>query len=419
LRKNRLLPASLEQTRRAGARIMGAPHHVEETFMKTLSQPLQPTRRQLLAGIAATLAAPLPALAAPLPSPSLGKELLVGQSAPLSGPMGPTMLGVLAGQKLAFDEVNRKGGIGGRPVRLELLDDGFDPKRTLENARTLVEQQEVLALFGTVGTGQTAAVLPYVAEKKIPLISAYTGSPALRERHHPTFFTTQASYADELVRMVRNLKAVQSGRIAIVYQNNDFGKLLLPLAEKIITSEGATVIATRALEPSGADAGAAAQALAASRPQAVVMIVAGPAVVAYVKANRAWVGAPIYTFSLSVGSSILKAMGDDARGLAVSRATPYPWRATTALARNFGALMQREGKAVDYDHYAGYINGRVLIEGLKNAGKAPTPESVTLGMEKLGRLDLGGYEMTYGPQSHHGSNFVEITVVGPNGNFMR
>lgn len=236
---------------------------------------------------------------------------------------------------------------------------------------------------------------------------------------NPYFFTTQASYADELVKMVRNLKSVRATRIAVGYQNNDFGKLLLPLAEKVIVSEGTTMVASRPLDGSGTDSVAVAQGLASLRPQAVIMIVAGPAVVAYVKANRAHLGAPIYTFSLSVGSSALKALGDDARGLAVTRATPYPWRTTTPLARDFNQLMGKLGKPVDYDHFAGYINGRVLIEGLRNAGKNPTPESLAQGMEKLNPLDLGGYALAYGPQNHHGSDFVEITVVGPGGNFIR
>ncbi|MES2945316.1 MAG: ABC transporter substrate-binding protein [Pseudomonadota bacterium] len=365
----------------------------------------------------------LAALAVPVLAPGLAhaqkNELLIGQSAPLSGMMAPTITGVIGGQQLAFDEVNKRGGINGRQVRLEILDDAFDPQRTLENARNLVEKQEVLALFGTFGTTQTAAVLPYIMEKRVPLISAYSGSPALRLQPNPYFFTTTASYADELVKMVRNLRSAQTSRIAVVYQNNDFGKLLLPLAEKVIEAEGASMVASRSLESSGANAVAVAQNLASAKPQAVIMIVAGPAVVAYVKANRAFLGVPVYTFSLSVGSAILKALGDDARGLAVSRATPYPWRATTPLARDFKILMDKAAKPVDYDHFAGYINGRVLIEGLRGAGKKPTPESLTLAMEKLNPLDLGGYLMAYSPQNHHGSNFVEITVVGPNGDFMR
>jgi branched-chain amino acid transport system substrate-binding protein len=286
------------------------------------------TRRTLLGGLAAT------ALTARASVPPPKGDLLIGQSAPLSGPMANPMANVLAGQQLAIDEINRKGGIGGRRVRLDMLDDGFDPRRTLENSRTLVEQRGALSLFGTVGTGQTMAVLPYIAEKRVPLIAAYSGSPALRVQPNAYFFTTQAGYDDELVRIVRNLVAVQAKRIALVYQDNEFGKLLLPLAEKIVAAEGATLAGARSLQSTGADSVAAAQAVAGMKAQAVVMLVAGPAVIGYIKANRAYAGLPVYTLSLSVGSAILKALGDDARGLAVSRATPYPWRATTALAKS-------------------------------------------------------------------------------------
>jgi branched-chain amino acid transport system substrate-binding protein len=371
------------------------------------------TRRTLLGGLAAA------ALSAHANVPAHKGELLIGQSAPLSGPMANPMANVLAGQQLAIDEINRRGGIGGRRIRLEALDDGFNPKRTLENARTLVEQRNVLSLFGTVGTGQTMTVLPYIAEKHVPLIAAYSGSPALRTLPNPYFFTTQAGYDDELIRIVRNLVAIQAKRIAVVYQDNDFGKLLLPLAEKIIAAEGASLAGAQPLQSSGADAVAAAQAVAGMKAQAVVMLVAGPAVIGYVKANRAYAGLPVYTLSLSVGSAILKALGDDARGLAVSRATPYPWRATTSLAREFGAAMTKAGKVIDYDHYLGYINMQVMAAGLRGAGRNPTPESVRDAMENLAKLDLGGYTMEFGPDKRHGSNFVEITVVGPRGNFIR
>jgi branched-chain amino acid transport system substrate-binding protein len=369
-------------------------------------------RRTALASLAASVVAPGLALAQ-------GADILIGQSAPLSGGMAPTMTGVLAGQQLAFDEVNKRGGLNGRPVKLVILDDGFDPKRSLENARALVEQNQAIALFGFVGTAQTAAVLPYIVEKRVPLISVYSGSPALRVKPNPYFFTTQASYADELIKMTRNLMAAAQSRIAVVYQNNDFGKLLAPLAEKIIAAEGATVVASKALDAGGADAVAVSQSLLEAKPQGIIMLVAGPAVVAFVKANKVTAGVPIYTLSLSVGTAILKALGDDARGMAISRATPYPWHPVLPLTRNFNQLMERAGKPVDYDHFVGYINGRIIIEGLRKAGKNPTAESLTQAMEKLGKLDLGGFVWNYSPQNHHGSNFVEISVVGPRGNFIR
>lgn len=372
-------------------------------------------RRQWLAAAAASLAVPGHAQQAARATP----EWVIGQSLPLSGPMAPTLKGLTGGSKLAFDEVNRQGGIDGRPLRLVQLDDGFDPARTAANVRQLVAQEQAVALLGTVGTAQTAAALPVVAELRTPLIGPYTGSPGLRARHNPYLFTTQASYTDELVQMVRYLQQVQFKRLAIVYQANEFGTAMLPLVQKIVAAEGGSVTAALPLEAAGADAKTVAEAAYASQPQAVLMIVAGPAVVPFVKASHARKGIPLYTLSLSVGSAILDALGADAYGLAVARVTPYPWRATTPLARGFQQAMERAGQPIDYDHYAGYINARVLIEGLRAAGRTGSGEAIAQGLERLGTVDLQGYKLAYSASNHHGSDFVEITVVGKDGRFLR
>ncbi|MGH6627978.1 MAG: ABC transporter substrate-binding protein [Burkholderiaceae bacterium] len=348
-----------------------------------------------------------------------GVEIIIGQSAPLSGSMAILVSDLLDGQNAAITDINKRGGVNGRPIKLITLDDAYEPKRTLENAKTLVEREQAVALFGVVGTAQSAAVLPYVAERIMPLISIYSGSPALRSGNNPYLFTTQASYTDELVKMVRNLVTLRSTKIAVVYQNNELGKLLLPVAEKVLAAEGATMAASLPLQVDGRDSNAVAQQIAANKPNAIILIVAGPAVVPFVKANKALSGVPVYTFSLSVGGATLKGLGEDARGLAVARSTPYPWRATNALTRDFNAAMKRHKYPIDYGHFTGYINGRILIEGIRSAGKNVSPEGIYQGMEKLGRLDLGGYALNFGPNNHHGSNFVEITIVGPNGTFMR
>jgi ABC-type branched-subunit amino acid transport system substrate-binding protein len=155
--------------------------------------------------------------------------------------------------------------------------------------------------LGVSGTSQVMTLLPYLAQAKLPLIGVYTGSPAIRAQQHPYLFTTRASYADELVKIVRNLVAVQSSRIGVAFENNDFGKLLLPLVEKTIAAEGASLAGTHALAAAGEDANEAAKALAAQRPQAVLLIAAGPPVVAYVRAHRAHLGVPVYTLSLGAG----------------------------------------------------------------------------------------------------------------------
>jgi branched-chain amino acid transport system substrate-binding protein len=374
------------------------------------------SRRSCLIGLSAPLLLPHTAQAQGVG----GKEILIGRTLPQSGPMVAVVTGFIEGEAAAIQDVNERGGIYGRPIKLVFADDAFDGARALQNAKELVEKKGVIALFGVIGTEPVAATLPYAAEKKIPMIAAYTGSPALRVKPHPTFFTTQASYIDELAKIVRTLVTLQSLRIAIAYQDNGFGKLLLPYAQKAITDQGGTVTGAVAVENSGANAVAQAKALAALRPNAVILIAAGPSVVAWVKACKANIGIPVYTFSLSASVATVKQLGEDARGLAVARVTPYPWQGVTPLTREFHESMRRNGNLpTDYDRFLGYINARVLIEGLRAAGRDPTPQSLIAGMERLGRLDLGGYALNYSPTNHHGSPYVDITVIGPEGKPMK
>lgn len=370
-------------------------------------------RRSCLIQLGAPLLATLPAGTA---RAATGRDIPIGRSLPQTGPMGPVAAGFIQGEKAAIDDVNARGGVNGRPIKLVLADDAFEGPRALENAKDLVEKKGVIALFGVIGTEPVAATLPYAAEKKIPLIAVYSGSPALRAKPHPCFFTTQASYIDELAKIVRNLVTLRLLRIAVVYQDNGFGKGLLPVAQKAIADEGATVTGAMSVASDGSNAAAQAKALAALRPNAAILIGAGPSVVAWVRACKAQIGIPVYTFSLSASVATVKELGEDARGLAVARVVPYPWQGVSPLIREFHDSMKRNGDLpTDYDRFFGYINGRVLAEGLRGAGRDPTPQSLTASMERLGRLDLGGYVLNYSPTNHHGSNYVDITVIGPSG----
>lgn len=344
-------------------------------------------------------------------------RIVIGQSAPLTGPVAGAFKGVLAGEKMAFDQANRKGGVNGRPVDLVLLDDAYDTRRTVENVNTLIERDKVVALTGLGSTAGVGAALPILLEKKVPLVGVYTGAPILRARHHPYFFTTQASFKDEVFYSVRNLVTLRSTRIGVVYQNNEFGKLMLPVVEQAIKEQGATLVGAAPIAIDGSDAVAAAQSLAGKQPQAVLLIAVGPSVVGYVKANRSHVGVPIYTISTAI--SALPALGDDARGLAITQVVPYPWRQTTSLAREFAQECELAKQPIAYDTYGGYLLARFLLDALRRCGKSVSSEALVRAIEGRQSWDYGGINLSFSPSNHHGTSFVETTIVGPRMSFMR
>ena len=376
-------------------------------------------RRNALAALGALSVSPWSRAQGEPASAGKGPDLVIGQSAHLSGPLAGTLKAVLRGQELALDEFNRRGGVGGRRVKLVTLDDAYDPKRCVENVNTLIEREKAVVLFGLASTANVGAVLPILAEKKVPLVGVYTGAPALRAKQHPYFFTAMASYRDEVVQMVKNLATVGRTKLAVAYHDSAFGQLMLPVVEEVCREQGSALVAKAALDIPGQNTPAVAQALAQGAPQAVLFIAFGPALVPFVKAVRAQVGVPVYALSIANSKSLIDTLGDEARGLAFTQTVPYAMRATSTLTRDYAAVMERAKLPPDFDHFFGYLNLRVLLELLKRAGKGVNSQGLVATIEGLGKVDLGGYSVSFGPQNHHGSSFVDLLIVGPGGRFIR
>ena len=356
--------------------------------------------------------------AAAVSTPGRG-TVVIGQSAHLSGPLAPTFQGVLKGQQLAVDQFNARGGVNGRPVKLLTLDDGYDPRRCAENCDLLTAREKVVALTGLAATANIAAVLPMLAERQVPLVGVYSGTPTLRLKQHPQFFTTMASYRDEVVQMLRNLKTLQREQVVLVYQNAAFGQLMGPVVDEEAREVGVSIAAKVPLEANGSNAAAAAQAVGAANPQAIILMAFGPSIVPFVKAVRQQAAAPVYAISIANARGVIDALGDDARGLAITQTVPSPLRLADALQRDFAAVTSKAGVPADYEHFFGYVGLRVVLELLRRAGRTLNATTLAPAIERMGRVDLGGYAVTYGPNNHHGSKFVDITIIGPGGRYIR
>jgi branched-chain amino acid transport system substrate-binding protein len=152
-------------------------------------------------------------------------EIKLGQTVPFSGPV--SVAGVVGHASLAyFDAVNKAGGINGRQVKLTVLDDGYSPPKTVEATRRLVEDDNVLMMYGSVGTPTNAAVEKYLNLKKVPQLFITTGASRFRDPEaFPWTMAFMPGYVQEGRAMARYvLDAVASPQIAILYQNDDLGK---------------------------------------------------------------------------------------------------------------------------------------------------------------------------------------------------
>jgi ABC-type branched-subunit amino acid transport system substrate-binding protein len=162
-------------------------------------------------------------------------EITIGQSAPFSGPA--SAFGIYSRVEEAyFKSLNEKGGLGGRKIKFITLDNGFSPPKALEASRKLVEEDNVLAEVGTVGTPTNAATQRYLNGKKVPqlLISA-GGSKFNDPKQYPWTVPFYPSFETEAIGYARYaLKAQKEPKIAVLYQNDDYGKDFLKGLKKAL-----------------------------------------------------------------------------------------------------------------------------------------------------------------------------------------
>jgi branched-chain amino acid transport system substrate-binding protein len=374
----------------------------------------QPARRRALAALAASglLGGLAPLRAASVP-------IRIGQSLPLTGPLGLVVKPIAEGQKALLDELNAEGGVRGSRVELLTLDDAATPERTADNTRRLIEDEKVTALFGYAFVPGLVRALPLANEKGVPLLGVYNGADIARTDANRSLFTTTASLGDEVAAMVRNLASRNTRKLALAFQNNELGRYMRPLVEAAVQQHQGTLVVSVALEPDGSNAAESAQAVAARAPEAILLLAAGLAVQGFMKALPSSARVSVYALSLAGTTALLEQIGTAARGMAFTQVVPYPLRQTTPLTRRFTAAMTKAGLAPTYDRMWGYLNASVLAEALRRAGPNPNPAAVYSALEKMSDVDIGGYRLAFGPNRHHGSSFVEITVVDQNGRFMR
>ncbi len=178
------------------------------------------------------------------------KSIKLGGIYPLSGPAS-AYGDIPKGIKAYFDYVNaEKGGIGGRTVEFIVRDDGYQPPKAVEEARRLVEQDQVFALFQTLGTPSTTATWDYTNQRKVPQVFVATGASKWgTDGAHPWTIGWQPNYVSEARVYAQYLKAEKpSAKIAVLYQNDDFGKDLLGGFKKAIEGTQLTIVAEQSYE---------------------------------------------------------------------------------------------------------------------------------------------------------------------------
>jgi ABC-type branched-subunit amino acid transport system substrate-binding protein len=347
--------------------------------------------------------------------------VVFGQAAVLGGPAAALGTGMRDGIQAAFEEINRKGGVNGRKLKLVSMDDGYEPDRAIAMTKKLIEEEKVFALIGPVGTPTSAAAQPIAQAAKVPFIGPFTGAGFLRDPKRDNVINIRASYDAETEAWVRHLtEDLKIKKIAIFYQDDAYGRAGLDGFKKAMTKRGMEIAGEGTYERNTIAVKSALLTLKRAEPEAVVMVGAYKPSAEFIKLARKIDFNPVFVNISFVGASALaKELGPDGNGVVVSQVVPFPWDASLKVVADYhAAIKARDPKAEpEFVSLEGYLTGRLAIAALEKAGAEPTREALLKAIRETGKFDIGGLPMTFGPEDNQGLDQVFMTIVQQDGTF--
>lgn len=335
--------------------------------------------------------------------------IIIGQSCALTGPASALGIELKAGAEPYFNKVNNEGGVNKRKIKLISLDDGYEPDRCIESTRKLINDEKVFLLFGYVGTPTAKAAIPIIDESGIPLVGIFTGAGFLRDPNRKVF-NIRGTYDQETGGLVKSFhNDLGLTKIACLYQDDAFGKVGLEGVEKGLKEEGLKLVGSATFERNTVAVKSAVVKLKKAEPEAIIMIGTYEPCAAFIKlAKEIGMTCKFANISFVGTAKLIEAMGEAGEGTYISQVTPSPYDESIPVIKECKELL---GRRPTYGEMEGFLDAKVLIEGLKRAGSDLTRQSFINVMEGMSGYDAGGVIVSYGPGDHQGMDEIFFTKV--------
>lgn len=370
-------------------------------------------------------AIPTPEPAAPPDRTGISPDSVIfGQSAAFEGPAQELGRNMRLGIEAAFHEKNRQGGVNGRQLELMSRDDGYEPDKAVANTRDFINEGEVFALIGAVGTPTSRSATPVAAAAGIPYIAPFTGAGFLRDTEKwKNIINLRASYAQETEEMVARLTDdLDIKDIAIVYQDDSFGRA---------GYNGAiAALERRDMEPSGIgvyprNTTAVKKGLLDIQtnavPQAVIIIGAyNPVGELILWARHTGLADTIFMTVSFVGSNALaEKLGETSAGVYVTQVVPFPTDRAIPVVESYLKALAEFSPATQpgFVSLEGYLAGRLAILGLERCGQDVHRACFLEQFHKPEPYDIDGFQLQYGDEDNQGSDAIFLTTIGADGKY--
>ncbi len=376
-------------------------------------------RRRFVLGTSTVVAtAALPRLVFADPGVS-AEKIVFGQAAVFEGPASALGIGMRDGISAAFLEANAKGGVKGRKLELLTRDDGYEPGKSIDATKALIDAG-VFALVGPVGTPTSMAAHPIAKEAGVPFIGPFTGVESLRSPYQAHIVNIRASYFQETEVMVERLTKDRGfSKIAIFYQDDAFGRAGLEGTQRALQKRDMKLAAEGTFERNTVAVKGALLEIRKAAPQAVIMIGPYKPCAEFIKLCRTLKMDSVFVNISFVGSDALaKELGSAGAGVLVTQVVPFPADPSLPLVAAYQKALQAAvpDGSPGFVSLEGYIVGRTVVAALESIDGEPTRKAL---LEKLtqGQYDLDGFSLSFGPNKNQGSDAVFLTVIGADGKF--
>lgn len=356
-------------------------------------------------------------LLAAAPAFAFAQDIVIGQSAPLTG--GNAELGndIRNGALAYFRKVNEAGGLPQGKIKLVTLDDRNDTKLSGENTQKLVGEHQAVALFGYASSTLSIPAMPAVQEHRVPFFAPFTGADTIRKQNDYVY-TIRSTYADEIEKIVTFWGNLGNTRVTVLHYDDTVGKQNFETVAAVLKKfnrEPVSLAIKRNAEVTDANV----QEAIRSDPQVlVVTTLYAPAAQMIRKLKAAHRATMVTSLSFAGASQLARALGADATGVSVAIVVPTPRSQAVPVVRECGEAWTAAGHkdAMSVTALESCIAAKVLVEGMRRAGgNALTRASLHRSLSALGRYDAGGYVVDFKPNFRHGGSYVGMALLKPNG----
>jgi ABC-type branched-subunit amino acid transport system substrate-binding protein len=357
-------------------------------------------------------------------------EIIIGSSCALSGYASFLGTQTIHGSLAYINEVNTKGGVHGRNIRLISYDDQYDhPSKTLTNTQRLITQDRIFALFDYTGTPTSIQVIDIVHELEIPLLGLFTGAEALRVPFRPYIFNIRDSYYNEAEGAVAYfVDRLGFKKIAVMYQKDDFGLSVLKGVQLALERRNLEPVVTATVKRGEMNVREAAEIIKSSAAQAVVMAGTYRPLAKFIKVSHELDYAPYFHTVSFVGSEafsrelieIEKIKPQEYKKIIVTQVVPSPFLKEFPAVKEYTELIKKYYPEDEPNFVAleGYINAKVLVEALERAGKDLNREKFINALESMQEVNIGiGKGITYSTLDHQGLEGVYYSRLREDGRF--